>query len=509
MHVRRTERILHAGRPARNLESGNRPGRTKHPMTNNRRPLINALLLIAQPLLLNAVSIPATAYIIRSLGATGYGQWVLPTVVIGIVTGLTHLGLRALFIRELAQQPERAAETLAVQLGLRVSLAVVAAIAALLLGVCLGYPAIVLQCLGIAVIGLILVTASTVLGDFLQGLDHLRGFTLINLASGLLLTAASVIVIYLGGGPVELSLAYLIGPLINVFFAGRMVRRLAPIRFLWNLRTYYQLLYDARSVGAQTLLLSVRERIESVLLPNLVGITTFGYFSAGNIPASRLVVIPDGISNAFYAGIARNWVQDKEAAHRQILLVFSVSAAVCFPIAILIWFFADPIATLLFPANAVVCAQVIRITIWSLPLNALEWPMGCALQATGKHDEAAKANMASAVVGTGLALAIVPLFGLQGACWSIVLQPVVLMGFLLPRFIRAFPSLLRRFPLPNILLCSAGMFALLWLSLQMHLPYLVGSIVGICLSVLGYSLGIIASGILPFLSLRHLPILKK
>ncbi len=89
-------------------------------MSKNRN-VVNALYLIVQPLFLNAVSIPATAYIIRRLGPLGYGQWATAVSIVAVLGFVTSLGLRPQFIRAVAQDPENASEMLSHQLGLRLS----------------------------------------------------------------------------------------------------------------------------------------------------------------------------------------------------------------------------------------------------------------------------------------------------------------------------------------------------------------------------------------------------
>lgn len=108
-----------------------------------RQSLVGASFLIAQPLLLNALSIPATAYIIAKLGALDYGQWSIALTLIASTNILTNLGLRSSFIRSVARDPKIAPQAFGEQLGLRALLALVAGATALGLSAALGYPTLV------------------------------------------------------------------------------------------------------------------------------------------------------------------------------------------------------------------------------------------------------------------------------------------------------------------------------------------------------------------------------
>src|SRR4051812_16515286 len=135
---------------------------------STRRNLLGALYLIAQPLLLNALAVPATALIIRSLGPTEYGQWAVSTSLIAVAIVLTNLGLRTLFVRAVAQDPSSAAAAFAEQLPLRILLALLAG--AVSLGTCaaLRYPMVVVECTAVAVAGMALTVILSAAADVLQ-----------------------------------------------------------------------------------------------------------------------------------------------------------------------------------------------------------------------------------------------------------------------------------------------------------------------------------------------------
>src|SRR5437667_2433400 len=78
--------------------------------------------LAAQSMLLNVISVPVIAYIIRNLGAWEFGQWSTAMALVGTTGILTNLGLRGTFVRAVARNPESAAQSLAEQFGIRLAL---------------------------------------------------------------------------------------------------------------------------------------------------------------------------------------------------------------------------------------------------------------------------------------------------------------------------------------------------------------------------------------------------
>src|SRR5262245_23185588 len=111
-----------------------------------RRSIVNAAYRSAQPILLNLISLPAMALIIRKLGTTGYGQWTTATTLVTTLGFMTCLGLRGPFIRSIALDRSSGAAALAEQLGARMVLTAVVFFAILIACLCLGYSPTVLQC---------------------------------------------------------------------------------------------------------------------------------------------------------------------------------------------------------------------------------------------------------------------------------------------------------------------------------------------------------------------------
>ena len=71
-----------------------------------RRSLVGAAFRSIQPLIINAIGVPAMAYIIRRLGAGGYGEWSVATSLIATVMVMTSLGLRGPFVRDVARDAD-------------------------------------------------------------------------------------------------------------------------------------------------------------------------------------------------------------------------------------------------------------------------------------------------------------------------------------------------------------------------------------------------------------------
>ena len=424
--------------------------------------------LSLQPFLLSAVGLPATVYVIRSLGPEGYGEWSAATALVGAFAVITSFGFRPLFAKAVAQRPGLAPIETSYQLGLRTSLGLVAFGAAAVACVALGYPLVVLACTLIAGAGAILSGAAGVLEDLLQGFQQLKQVALVAFVAGLTLTIFSALAAFLGGGAAAIALAYAAGPVISLALLLWFVKkRHFPVSLGMDVRRFLALIRDARILGAGFLVASVRDRAESLLVPKLMGVMTFGYFAAGLLLADRLAVIPSNLTTAFFPLIAHRHRVSSEAAEVEIRRLILLGQVVALPVCLFATFHASWIAAILFRSPNALAGIVISITIWSLPLQALALAFSGTLQATGAHDAAGRANLLTSLVSLPGSVLLVASFGVVGASISVVARPFVACGFSFAPLIQGFRTLFRGFPAIRLLVAAAGMVLIELLARQL------------------------------------------
>lgn len=450
----------------------------------------NAFYLIGQPLIVNLIGLPAFAYVTHKLGPKGFGQVTAASAVVAIVGLWQGLGLRPLFVKRIAQHPEAAEEALSYQMGLRILLALgVGLLSQLVSFAWFGNQTVIQICVALSALALVITVVSGTLCDLLQGLQRLRAFATINFIAGIIVTACQVMAVWYGGGPIGFSAAFLAQPVTALIIAWYLLRRQAfPIRARFDLGRFRELLYDGRSIGGFQIAVGIRDRLESLLVPKMTGVASFGYFSAATMPINRLYIVPDGFMTAFYPAIAQEGKNNREEAAPTVIHLMVVSLVVCIPIAILLTFLAGPISLILFSKkqHPEICRDIMCLTAWMLPLRAFQLPMGSALQATGKHKEAANVGKYATLFSVLITILLIAGFGLMGASTAWVVRTGISAAFLLPLFLRHFPTVLPRVPFPRILGGALFMVALLVGFDHLHLHPLLKIVAGTAFGLLGY-----------------------
>ena len=401
------------------------------------KTLVGAACLSLQPLVLNAMSVPVMAVIIRQLGSAGYGQWASATSLLAVSAVLTNLGQRGTFVRAVAAHPESAERALADQLGLRLFLVAIASAVAIAACILLRYPVVVLQCIALGAAGLVFTTFASTLADLLQALYRIKTIAAVNLAAGLALTGASLLVATWGGTPPAIAAAYVTGPLVSAVVLWIIVkRRCCRIGIHWNFAQFWKLILGARFFAAQHLLAVANVQAEALLLPRLVGMQPFGLFTAGTLLTTRLTALPDGLCTAAYPSMSA--ARDSRRGRSLATWCMFVAAAGGTLIALCVMLVAQPMGHLLLPRESAMFAEIVRITIWSLPLFGLESVMGYALNAAGAEKAQARVSLPATLATLTVSVFLVSSFGVTGACWSMLLRPLIRTAFLTSIFIRTF-----------------------------------------------------------------------
>lgn len=404
-----------------------------------RQTLFGASLISVQRLALNAISVPATALIIRRLGPDNYGRWSTAVALVAAVSILASLGLRGPFIRSVARDPDSAVDALADQLGLRGVLALLAATASLSVAILLHYPSVVLQCTAIIAFNMFVSVINTTLIDLLQGLEQFRAIAAAGFISGLALTVVSVIAVWHTGDPVWLACSYAFGPLVSLVVAIVYLRRSnIVIRARMRVGRGWQLIKDSRHFAFQQIVGAFSDNLPGLVLPRLVSASEFGAFSAGALVTDRLGVVSDAVETALFPSVSRLRRKEPARAAQHAIRAIIVTLVTCITVAIATAALSHVIAVVLLPKASGQCERVIMISIWSLPLVALASALGDSLVAAGREDLLSRASLISVTINLILGAVLLAFKGVDGACWFIVARPLPQIAFLLPCFLRFF-----------------------------------------------------------------------
>ncbi len=393
--------------------------------TPEQRVVKNSFWLIAQPLILNFISIFVVGYIARTLGQADYGKFVFAFAFVSLFNPLANFGLRAITVREIAEE-KNAAGTFAGKMAVFRFFLALLAISAVFISINLmGYPQMTKTVVYIASLTILFRTTSTTFQDVFQAHEKMQYVAYTRIISGLTLTALSVIVLYIGFGLIELTMVYVFGSLLALILATLfLLKRFTIPKLRIDLSFFKQNLYKGLPFFSPSLVTLIGTKIGIIFLSKMTGDASVGVYGAANNLVEKLVIVPDGICTAAFPTIAALYKNSRDAAaslfHRAFLSLFLLGL----PIAIGTSILARRIVTLIYGDTYTASIFVLQILVWWLFFRFLTSIQGVTLGAIHKEKKNAKIRIITASCGVVLSLLLIPRLKELGLAISMLLMTI-------------------------------------------------------------------------------------
>jgi O-antigen/teichoic acid export membrane protein len=341
-----------------------------------RRVARNSLWLIGQPLLMNVLSILSTAYIARKLGAADYGTFNLGYAQIALFIPICNLGVRAVAVRAVAQDPENAAATIRAVFALRL-LFTGAAVLLALAWLCLPTYSTTTRLIGLAAVySMVCSSLGMVAVDLFQGFERSRLGAQPQLVGGLTLTVLSVLALIGGLGLPGFVAAYLIGHSTQLLLLhGTAFRHFFALRPAWDWPRIRGLLHQMRAFAVLGVVGVVAEPgvTDVLVLGAVLGSDAVGPYTAAVGLIARLLMIPFGIGDALFPAVAGAWSRNRPEAESAVRRYLFNALAITLPAALCISLTAPTVLWLLYGEEYQSASTAMRIAAWLLPLTGLSY----------------------------------------------------------------------------------------------------------------------------------------
>jgi len=444
----------------------------------SRRVARNAGLLIAQPLLLNIISIAVTAYIIRALGPADFGRLTYANAMMNLFASLAGLGLGAVTVRDLARgvgEPDRYVGRMMLLRLVAGVLAYLALIGAVYLGGLLPEAPWAVLLAGTAILPMLLTIS---IEDVFRAREEMQHIARVRLAAGALLTAAQVAALALGGRLLAMVAIFAVSAWVTLLLAtGVLVRRFFRPRMGFDLAFARRVLGQGIVFYSGGLLVRVSQSVDKLVLERLGGAQAVGVFSAGTTLLEKLIILPEGIGSAVYPALSGLTENDQDAARRVLARFVTLAIMLGLPTALGGALLAQPIVELLAGQDYPGAVPVLTVAIWTLPAWCLNHVFMFALSARHLERQGIKVTaLATALLVAGN-LVLVPLYGPTGSAAALAGSQWVAVLALAWLCYRAYGRLVRIKALPLVALGLALMTAgvLLTADLVVVVPVLVGA----------------------------------
>ena len=409
-----------------------------------RRVIVNTASNYVAKFLTLGVWFFLTPFLLRQLGDSDYGLWIL----IGSIAAygsLLDFGIAPTVTKYVAQfhaegRIEQARSlvvtALWLYLGLGLLAIVLSAILAPIIPIILNIPssqqstASWLMLLSGLSLGVNLPSATSI--AVLRGLHRFDLSNLVGIFGMTLFTVATVSALLLGGGLLGMVAVGIPVTLITQIPAIWLIRRTAPTLHFGLRQSDRGLLRTLMSFGSPLFVINVAGQLQT----KTDEITIGAFMPIANVApysiARRLSEMPQMLSEQFMKVImplASQFDAENDLSRLRALYLVSsrLTLAIFLPLAVGVMIFARPFLKAWVGSPYDQYAYLVIILTLASLIDTSQWPAGSILQGIGRHRLLAIITLGAALANLGLSVALVRPFGLAG----------VAFGTLLPAFIES------------------------------------------------------------------------
>jgi O-antigen/teichoic acid export membrane protein len=396
-------------------------------LPSRERAFRDVLVQVAARVLNLALGVVVTILVVRTLGDSGYGQWMTILTTFQLVGFFTSLGLESVTVREAVADPEHAGDWVGALVVTRMALT----LPVMLVGV--GVLALIQESNAMLLAGLILLIEFPLgVGSSLAVVHqlHVRNtWPMIILTVNSVLWGISVLVIYLAGGGLvamatAMTLVTVVTATMQAFAALKLMRfRLRPSR-----AAIIQLVRVGAPLGVAGLLVNAYARIDQVIVFEQAGSQAAGYYGAVYRVMEQAHFIPVSVLTTLAPIITALYISDRARMLRiltlaaEFLAIGSLGALGFAAVA------AEPLMRLFFGEEFVPAAPALPVLGGAFVFICYGYLTGNLLLILGIQKKQIVVGLAGLVVNVIGNLILVPRYGFEGAAWMTLVTEVVVVG---------------------------------------------------------------------------------
>ncbi|MFA5014846.1 MAG: flippase [Actinomycetota bacterium] len=395
-------------------------------LSSTQKVTKNSIWLIIQPLILNVISIFVIGYIAQTLGQADYGKFVFAFTFVAMFGSITSMGLRTITVREIAEDKNKVSIFLGKILTLRFFLALIVVVAVFFAVNLMHYPQITKIIVYIVSLTVIFNTISSAFIDTFQAYEMMEYVAYTQFISGIVLTALSVIVLYIGYRLIGLTLVYCFGSFLALVVAALyLFRKITIPRITIDFSLWKQSLYKGAPFFYPSLVTSIGAKIGIIFLSKMSGDISVGIYGAANNLVEKLVMIPDGVGTAIFPTMATVYKSSKNDAAHLFQRFFLYLFLIALPIAVGTTILATPIIISIYGVEYQESILILQILIWWLLFTFLAMIQSYALGAIHQEKKAAMSSYIASPFCIVLNLLLIPHFKHIGAAISSAIAGVI------------------------------------------------------------------------------------
>jgi len=370
-----------------------------------------------------------TILVARSWGAEGLGRYAFVFAFVAPFSFLTDLGVGLLIIREGARDKAHLPLYVSNALGLSTALS------SLTLLLCFTGIYLFKRSWDIR-FAVLLAGLNLWVGAYVQilrgsfhALERMEYETVAQALGKISILGGGALAVLLGGGLIELVIAFLGGQLVNLLIGLSIYRRrVGPPRWEGNLRIWKELAARAYPFGLNLIFSTIYIQIDQVMLSLMRGDKELGFYKAAAALMINLPLIAGILNSSLLPIMSRDYLEDKPRLIRLFQGSFRYLFTIGLPIALGTTLLAPRFINLFYGERFGPSVLALQVLIWTIPLRFVNNTLGTVLTSINRQ------GRRTYIVGIGAGfnlltnLWFIPRFGYIGASITTLATELLLFG---------------------------------------------------------------------------------
>ncbi len=388
------------------------------------RALRNTTIVLTAKVVARLIALVTVLYMIRKLGQVQYGTFALLVNLTAIVSVVLDLGFNVLFVREGSRDHSQIQRYLRNVMSVRLVMSGISLVLLAALVIPFGLGALLLP----GFVLMVLTSYSTLLRNGLYAVQQL-GYE----AVAVVIESAVLLVLILYGGLTNQGVVYYVWAYAIqyafscVYFSIVLaVKRIALVGLQFEAPLLREWFWKGLPFALTFVLTILYFRIDQPLIAAFKGLGQAGLYAAAYKPIESLLFVPITFLSIVFPVLSVYYRERRADLLEAVSRFYKGLLLMGWPVSMGIFVLAHPLTPLLLGRGFLASEPALRVLALALGIAFVNNAFIGALNASDHQSSFTWAAGWSVVANLALNLALIPLFGYQGASWATVLTELVL-----------------------------------------------------------------------------------
>jgi O-antigen/teichoic acid export membrane protein len=398
----------------------------------------NVSFSLAAQLIVKILSFAFNVFVVRVLGSEAFGQYSVINAYGQVFLFVADLGLSTYAIRLIAQRRGTSGEELQADqslgalyanlIALRLVLALTSSVLAIIAARLTGRSDVILIAMALNAMSLLLYGWQSASAIVLSGLERLDQIASAQVLFQFLVVCTGAIALWFNFGYVGLIIGNIGAVMVFAAICARQVRANGVGFGRIDPSTWREMLLASAPFAVLSLALGLSYKFDTVLIEYFHGASAAGHYNAAYNLIFNCVMFSNILNTTLYPALSRQAASDPVALPAAYERALRYLMIVALPLTIGIYMLSDQLIPFLFKTEFLPAAGALMVLIWVVPLQYASEFLGYVILIANRERIVARSVLISSTLNVLANLALVPLFGIQGAAVMTVLTELVLVG---------------------------------------------------------------------------------